>query len=100
MATPKYQVFYDLMIQQNRQLFEQFQSIHDAWVDGQASVQETFHVEGQKVLDVVRDWERRLCHGMEKGRYAAFSAQLSEKFWQQVKKTLPMIESVGLKIKK
>ncbi len=96
MPLPKYQQYYQLMVDKNRQLFDRFQPIHDGYVISPTKWAEQFHTQGRQVLDVVRDWERRLCHGTEKGKYAKFSANLSEKFWAQVKKDLPLIDQVGL----
>lgn len=96
MPLPKYQQYYQLMIDKNRQLFDQFQPIHDGFVRSPEQWADQFHTQGRRVLDVVRDWERRLCYGTEKGKYAKFSANLSEKFWLEVKKDLPLIDQVGL----
>lgn len=94
--TPKYKRFYSLMIEQNTPLFASFKKIHDQFAADRHQHATDFHNQGRKVLDVIRDWERRLCHGMEKGQYASYSAKLSEKFWNEVKKELPLIEEVGV----
>ena len=96
MPLPKYQQYYQLMVDKNRQLFDRFQPIHDGYVISPAKWADQFHTQGRRVLDIVRDWERRLCYGTEKGKYAKFSVNLSEKFWTQVKKDLPRLDQVGL----
>jgi hypothetical protein len=98
MPPAKYKQFYQLMIDQNRQLFDSFQPIHDAFAQDKEQHAAEFHAQGQLVLDVVRDWERRLCHGMEKGRYASYSAKLAEKFWDLVRQDLPLIDEVGVRV--
>jgi hypothetical protein len=44
----------------------------------------------------MEEWESRLCKQMEKGKNGVFSAKVSEKFWQEVKKDFPLIELVGV----
>jgi hypothetical protein len=99
MADPKYKKYYQLMTERNKELFDKFSPIHtgfatdaDAWAD-------KFHTIGRDVVDVIRDWERRLCSGTEKGGYAAYSAKLAEKFWAEIKKDYPLIDQVGLRKK-
>ncbi len=99
MPIPKFEKFYQLMEEQNSELFNKFQAIHDQFAaDGSQAVE--FHQVGRDVLDVIRDWERRLCSGMERGQFAGYSAKLSEKFWQKVKERFTLIEAVGLISKK
>lgn len=86
------------MMDQNAEKFKAFQPIHDGYAQDPGKYADEFHAEGRKILDIVRDWERRLCHGMEKGQYASYSAKLAEKFWDEIKKDLPKIEEVGVKI--
>lgn len=97
MATPKYKKFYDLMLSKNGELFKQFSQIHAGFVMDEKKWAEQFHAVGRDVLDVIRDWERRLCAGTEKGGYGQYSAGLSDKFWAEIEKTLPLIKQVGLK---
>lgn len=97
MAKQKYLLFYDLMIEQNENDFKKFKIVHDQYsLDGSNQVQ--FHQLGRDILDIVRDWDRRLCSGMERGNFAGYSSKLSEKFWQRVKKDYPLIEEVGVSV--
>lgn len=97
MAKQKYQIFYDLMLEQNKKAFDAYQPIHDQFAADGSNAEE-FHTQGRKILDIVRDWDRRLCSGMERGNFAGYSSKLSEKFWQRVKKDLPMVEEIGVKV--
>ncbi len=97
MATPKYKKFYELMTAENQKLFDEFQPIHDGFVENNDQWAEQFHRVGRDVMDVMRDWERRLCSGMERGTNAVYSHQVSDKFWQEIKKRFSHIEMVGLK---
>ena len=95
MPTPKFEKFYQLMSEQNEELFQRFQPIHDQFLTDRSNEAE-FHRVGRDVLDVIRDWERRLCSGMERGQYAGYSSKLSEKFWQKIKERFALIEEVGV----
>ena len=93
----KYLQYYDLMRQQNAKIFTQFQKIHDQYQIDKSNSEE-FHTQGTRVLDIIRDWERRLCSGMERGNFAGYSSKLSEKFWEKVKKDLPLVDEIGVRI--
>lgn len=99
MAKTKYLRFYELMTERNSELFDNFQTIHDQYAFNPEKWESQFHGQGQEVLDVIRDWERRLCSGMERGVNAVYSQKVSEKFWGEVKKRFALIEKVGLRKK-
>lgn len=92
----KYKHFYQLMTEQNQELFKKFAEIHNKFQSDPESNPDAFHTVGRDVLDVIRDWERRLCSGTEKSHYAQYSSKLSEKFWNEVKKDFPLIDRVGV----
>ncbi len=81
----------------NQSVFNNFKPIHDGYQTDRKQWSQRFHAEGQQVVDVIREWERRLCSGMERGNNAVYSAKLAEKFWSEVKKEFPLIERVGVK---
>ena len=60
---------------------------------------EEFHQLGRDILDVVRDYDRRLCAAMGKGIYSTYSQKLSEKFWSLVRQDFSQIDMVGVKVK-
>lgn len=84
------------MIEKNVALFDAFTPIHNGFATDAKKWEDEFHSKGRDVIDVIRDWERRLCSGTEKGGYAAYSAKLAEKFWAEIKKKFPLIDQVGL----
>jgi hypothetical protein len=98
MAQPKYKQYFEQMIKQNQNLFEQFKPIHDKYSQDPQQYQEELNQKGQPVVDVIRDWERRLCAAMGRTRYSRYSEQLSEKFWNLVRKEFDQIDMVGLTI--
>lgn len=93
----KYQQYYQQMSEENATVFDAFQPIHDHYLQDRKRWSKQFHEEGAKVVEIIREWERRLCSGMERGNNAVYSMKLSEKFWGEVKKRFPHIERVGVK---
>ena len=54
------------------------------------------NVEGKKVVEVIHDYERRLCAHSEKGVYAKYSSNLADKFWETIRKQFPKIDFIGV----
>jgi hypothetical protein len=98
MPLQKYKKYYQLMVEQNKDLFDRFLLTHTAFVQNMTDqkVQHKFHQEGRDVLDVIRFWERKLCAGMERGTNGQYSSKVAEKFWNEVRKTYTHIDVVGV----
>lgn len=77
--------------------FQAFRPIHDGYQMDRSTWAEEFHTEGMKLMEIIKDWERRLCNQMEKGKNAQYSAKLAEKFMQEIKKDFPLIERIGVR---
>lgn len=90
----KYQQYFRQMIVENPELFSEFGRIHDAYKKD-SSLQGKYNEVGAKVSEVIRDWEKRLCLYSEKGTNAKYSANLAEKFWQEVRNKYSHIDLVG-----
>lgn len=84
------------MMEQNKEMFDKFSVIHHGFTSDTGKWEKQFHEVGRDIKDIIRDWERRLCSGTERGNYALYSSKLSEKFWAEVKKDFPLIDQVGL----
>jgi hypothetical protein len=93
----KYKKCFQEMIDQNQELFANFQPIHDGYKTDRKKWSKQFHEEGGKVVSVVREWEQKLCAGMERGNNAVYSSLLADKFWNEVKDLFSHIELVGVK---
>ena len=100
MAKAKYQQYYEKMIEQNLDLFAQFREIHDQYRQNRQQHQVEFNQVGQKIVDIVHDFERKLCSAMGRTQYAKYSETVSEKFWEVVRKEFDQIDMVGVKIEK
>ena len=96
----KYKQYYEKMVSDNKELFENFKTLHDEYALNSDRLQDKFNSEGEKIMEIVRDYENRLCANTERGMYNKFSGGLAEKFQNEVRKNFPMIDHVGLKITK
>ncbi|MDR0463060.1 MAG: hypothetical protein LBG64_02475 [Pseudomonadales bacterium] len=99
MAKTKYKLYYDLMMEKNQQLFADFKVIHDNFQADAKKYGDAFHKEGRDVLDVIRSYERKLCSGMERTANGMYSNKVSEKFWDMVRKDLPLIDQIGVTVR-
>ncbi len=97
MPIAKYKQYFAQMQTQNQDLFAEFTRIHRLFESDAKQYEVEFHQVGQKVVDVIRDWDRRLCSAIGRGAFSKYSEQLSEKFWGEAKKIFPLIYSVGVK---
>ncbi len=94
----KYKEYIKKMLDDNQEVFEQFQSLHNKYEQNQEIYQEKFNVEGERILEIVREYESRLCANTERGVYNKYSSGLAEKFQIEVRKHFPFIDHVGLKV--
>ncbi len=93
----KYKKYFQQMMDANAVEFAAFRPIHDGYKLDRKKWSKDFHEKGQKVIEIVRDWEQRLCAGMERGHNAVYSSKLAEKFWGEVRTQFSHIELVGVK---
>jgi hypothetical protein len=99
MAT-KFQEYFQKMIENNKNLFDRFTKIHLDYSMDQDSHQEEFNKIGGEVLRVVHDWENKLCSQSEKAGYGSYTGNLAEKFQTEIKKHFPLIDHIGIVVKK
>jgi hypothetical protein len=88
------------MLDENIELFKSFEEIHALYDLEPAKHQEDFNKEGEQVLEIIREYENRLCSYSEGGKYRAFSPRLAEKFQKLVRARFPKIDHVGIVVKK
>lgn len=92
----KYRVAVLQMLEENKELFDEFKPIHDAYMVNPAANQAKYNSIGATVMDVIRDYERKLCAKMGAGQYSKFSMNLSEKFMEEIKAMFPKIMFIGI----
>ena len=97
---PRYKEYFQKMIDENKAVFDAFRILHDKYKDAGEDMQDEFNLEGEKIMEIVREYENRLCSNTERGMYNTFSGGLAEKFQNEVRLHFPMIDHIGLKVEK
>ena len=85
------------MIDENTEIFNDFMDMHDKYVKDPANWQVKYNMQGEKVVTIIREWERKLCRESERGQFGKYSANLADKFWPLVRTDFPKIDFVGVK---
>lgn len=93
----EYQKMFQLMLKENEPVFTKFLDVHNNFKSDPEKWKPQFNETGGQVVDIIRDYERRLCGKTESGQYGKFSANLSQKFWDEIRKVFPKIDFVGIK---
>lgn len=97
MPKPKYKIYFQKMIDENRLIFEKFKRLQEKYSLNPEELQEEFNKQGEKILEIVSEYESRLCANTERGGiFNKFSASLAEKFKDEVRKHFPYIDYIGL----
>ena len=97
MAT-KYLETFKEMVSKYEKEFDTFQELHDKYEADPKRWQAEFNKEGAKIMDIVRDYENKLCGRMENTMNATYSANLAEKFRGEIKRYLPKLDMIGVVI--
>jgi len=84
------------MIDENSVAFKKFFAVHERYVANPVLMQQEFNAVGREIQDIIHDYERRLCGKTEGGQYSKFSQNLSEKFWEIIRKDFPKIDYIGV----
>lgn len=85
------------MSDEHQELFTKFDAVHTGYLTNRKAFSAQFHSLGKEVVEIMRDYEHRLCAGMERGNNGVYSSKLAEKFWAEIKKRFSHIELVGVK---
>ena len=94
----KYKQYFQQMLEANQAVFADFKKVHDLFAADQKTHQAEFNEKGEIIIEIIRDWEKRLCSRMEGGKNGVYSAGLSEKFRAEIKQVYPKIDLVGVKL--
>lgn len=94
----KNQQIFQAMIEQNPEIFAEFQIIHDNYKKNQEKYQDEFNKKGEKVLELIRSYESSLVAKSTSSQFAKFSNNLSDKFWTTIRGKFPMIDFIGVQM--
>lgn len=94
----KYQQIFLEMLHDHEKEFSEFKKVHDLYATDQKKYKVEFDHLGKPIVDIIREYESKLCGKMESGGKAIFSTNLSEKFWNGIRQLYPYIDFVGVKV--
>ncbi len=97
MAKAKYLTYFELMLSNNKILFDEFKVIHDKFVLEPEKYRAEFDLKGKEIVRVLHQWEDKLCNHSEGSGYGIYSTNLSEKFKNLVRKNFPKFDEIGVK---
>jgi hypothetical protein len=86
------------MMEEHKDLFDQFKEIHDQYMINPKANQGKFNSIGEEVTSVIRTYEKELCANMKTGMYGAFSTNVSTKLWDEMRTMYPKINFIGVVI--
>jgi type I restriction-modification system DNA methylase subunit len=96
----KYKEYFNKMVSENKEVFDNFTRIHFDYSIDKDKNQEEFNSEGEKVLKIIHEWEDRLCKQSEKAGFGSYTTGLAEKFQSEVKSHFPLIDHIGIVVNK
>jgi len=101
MAKAKYKQYFEQMLEQEKELFENFRVVHDQYKLNQTALQKKYNVEGEKVVTVIRHWERRCARLWDERVYGQYAQQgFRKSFWDLIREEFDQIDMIGVKIEK
>ncbi len=92
----KYEEYFQLMLKQNTELFDQFREIHAKYEKDPNKYQDEFNQIGYDVQDMAMRYENMLCSNSESSGKGKFTSALAEKFQAEVKKEFPKYNQIGM----
>jgi hypothetical protein len=92
----KYREYYEKMISENKDLFDEFTQSHFEYSIDQDKNQENFNKIGGKVLNIIHEYENRLCKTSEGAGFGSYTTNLAEKFQAEIKSHFPLVDHIGI----
>ena len=102
MSKPKYKQIFETIWNENKILFQKFLLLNNDYSDTKKrkSLEEKFQTIGKQVRDLLLEGEQDLCRQMEKSEHRFYSSNLSEKYWDEVRRYFKYIDQVGVVTKR
>lgn len=94
----KHEKFFQSMLEEHKDFFVSFKTLHDQYLSEPEKFQEEFNREGERALEIIRSYEQSLLSKSTTSQFARFSNNLSNKFWESVRHYFPKIDFVGVSI--
>jgi len=94
----KYKEFYKKLISEHQEEFSEFKKIHDLFAENRMKYQDDYNRQGSDIVDLINLYEKRLCSKMEGSKNSVYSANIAEKYREEIKKDYPLIDLVGVRL--
>lgn len=94
----RFKEYYEMMVKDHSGLFDEFRQLHDKYVLEAEKWQKEFNELGEKVMEIVQEYENRLCKTQERGGYSSFTPKLAEKFRDEIRKNFAMFDHIGIEV--
>ncbi len=88
------------MVSENKEAFGKFTQAHFEYSIDQDNNQNEFNKEGEAILKIIHEWEDRLCKQSEKAGFGTYTANLAEKFQEEIRSHFPLIDHIGIVVNK
>lgn len=92
----KYKKALEQMVSENKELFDEFKTIHDNYIQDPNKWRAEFNKQGEQVVEIIRKYEKLLTLHSDNSSYSKFSTNLSDRFWSEVRKYFPKIDFIGV----
>lgn len=92
----KYQQLFMLMLKENESALFEFKLLHDKYEKEPDKYQDVYNKEGEKILEIVQEYEDMLTSSTENSGYGKYATNLSEKFRSAVKTLFPKLDFIGV----
>lgn len=94
----QFKKIFDQMIAENKETFIKFKLLNDSLQAGSSDskLKSDFNALGQEILDIVKRYENTLCGKTESSSFGRYSANLSEKFWMELRRNFSNIDEIGV----
>lgn len=96
----KFKEYYNRMVEENKDAFDKFTQVHFEYSQDPDMRQDDFNKEGEQILKIVHEWEDKLCRRSEKAGFSSYTGNLAEKFQDEVRSHFPLIDHIGIVVKK
>lgn len=95
---PKFKEYFKKMVDDNKEIFAEFTRLQFEYENDMEGKQDDLNRVGEKVQELVMEYENRLCSHSDKGQFSGFTPKLAEKFQEEVRKNFPMYDFIGVKV--
>ena len=93
----KHEQIFQEMLKTHEKEFTEFKRIHDLYRHDSKNWQYLLNKTGEPILAIIRKYESRVCGKMEGSGRGAYSGNVAEKFWDEIRAYLPAIDMIGIK---